>query len=498
MSSPTHALSKSRFVSGLQCRKRLYLETHHRELASEPSVGLRRIFDSGHAVGELAQKEFPEGRLIDAPFYDTATALRDTESALDAGVRVLYEPAFLYRGVLVRVDILRKGDDGRWHMIEVKSTTGVSDTHIADVAIQRYVTEGAGLQVASCYVMHLNRDCRYPDLSNLFVLDDVTEAVTGAFADISALVTEFTGILLEDSAPDVPIGAHCTRPYECPFKAHCWSHVSEPSIFTIPRLNERKIAQLVGKGITTIADLPETFPLSENQRRYVAVAKGAEPRILWPSIADALRELTFPLYFLDFETMAEAVPRHHGLGPYRPYPFQYSLHIMQPDGTLEHREYLHPDGSDPRAPLAEQLLSDIGVVGTIVAWNASFEKRVISDLATHLPRLRRNLRSLLSRFFDLLPIFRDFYIHPGFRGSASIKDVLPVLVPELSYATLEVQAGDVAQVAWLQMLSTDDDSERLSLADSLKAYCALDTLAMVRIYEVLLEQLRSMGLPATC
>ena len=494
MPGSTHALSKSRFVSALQCTKRLYLETHHRELASEPSIGLQRIFDSGHAVGELAQKQFPEGRLIDAPYYDTAKALRDTEAAIEAGVTVLYEPAFLYQNVLVRVDILRKGADGRWHLIEVKSTNRVSDTHIADVAIQRYVTEGAGLPVASCYVMHLNRECRYPDLSNLFVLDDVTEAVAGAFSDIGALVTEFTQILLQENAPDVPIGAHCTKPYECPFKAHCWSHVREPSIFTIPRLNERKISQLVGKGITAIADLPETFPLSENQRRYVTIARSSEPQILWPAIADTLRELAFPLYFLDFETMAEPVPRHHGLGPYWPYPFQYSLHVMQLDGTLEHREYLHPDGSDPRAPLAEQLLSDIPGAGTIVAYNASFEKRVISDLATHLPRLRRNLRSLLPRFFDLLPIFRDFYIHPEFRGSASIKGVLPVLVPELSYATLEVQSGDVAQVAWLEMLSAEEDSKRLSLAESLKAYCTLDTLAMVRIYEVLIRELRSMGL----
>ena len=494
MPGPTHALSKSRFVSALQCTKRLYLETHHRELATEPSVGLQRVFDSGHAVGELAQQRFAEGRLIDAPFYDTAKALRDTEAAIEAGVVVLFEPAFLYHNVLARVDILRKGDDERWHLIEVKSTNRVSDTHIADVAIQRYVAEGAGLPIASCYVMHLNPECRYPDLSNLFVLDEVTDAVNAAFADIGSLVTEFTGIVLHDEAPEVSIGRHCTKPNECPFKAHCWSHVREPSIFTIPRLNERKITQLVSKGITAIANVPETFPLSENQRRYVTVVQKAEPQIHWPAIADALGELTFPLLFLDFETMSEPVPRLHGLGPYRPYPFQYSLHVLHRDGHLDHREYLHPDRTDPRSPLAKQLLVDIESAGTIVAYNASFEKRVISDLATYVPGRRSALRPLSPRFFDLLPIFRDFFIHPGFRGSASIKDVLPVLVPDLTYATLEVQSGDVAQGAWMDLINTDDDSRRLTLSDSLKAYCRLDTLAMVRIYQVLVGELHALGL----
>lgn len=494
MQNVTHVLSKSRFVSALQCTKRLYLETYHRELAQKPSPGLQRIFDTGHAVGELAQKQFPGGRLISAPSYDSEKALCDTDAAIKAGATVLYEPAFVYRNVLVRVDILQKEDNQRWNLIEVKSTTHVSETHIADVAIQRYVTEGAGIAIGSCFVMHLNGDCRYPDLSNVFVLEDVTRAVDEAFGNTGELVTTFTEILQQDQAPAIPIGHHCTKPYECPFKTHCWSHVIEPSIFSIPRLSEKKRTQLLAMGITGIPGLPATFPLSENQRRYVTAVKDAEPQILWPPIADELRQLEYPLYFLDFETMADAVPRLDGLGPYHSYPFQYSLHILQADGTLDNREYLHPDKSDPRSPLAEQLVSDIGPEGTIVAYNVSFEKGVISALATRLPHIGGPLRLLLPRFFDLLPIFRDCYIHPGFGGSASIKDVLPVLVPDLSYKNLEVQSGDVAQVVWYEMLNTDDDSKRESLSNSLRAYCALDTLAMVRIYQALLKQLRASGM----
>ncbi len=461
MAAYRHALSKSRFVAGRQCIKRLYLETHHRDLAAEPSAAQQRIFDTGHRVGELACQEYPSGVLIEAGYNAIDKALADTEAALEAGERTLFEPAFLFRGVLVRVDILTRNEDETWDIIEVKSTTKVSDTHLADVAVQRYVISGSGLTVRGCYVMHLNRGCRYPDLSDLFTRSEVTQTVEVAFPDIAEQVEEFTRVLLEPAAPDISIGTHCTSPYTCPFKDHCWSEVTEPSIFSIPRLN---------------------------------AIKTREPRALWPAIAAELGELEYPMYFLDFETNAEAVPRLDDLGPYSPYPFQYSLHILHEGGELEHCEYLHTDRNDPRRPLAEHLLSDIGSEGSLIAYNASFEKRVISSLAMTFPPYRKELRNFASRFFDLLPVFRDLYIDPAFGGSASIKRVLPVVVPELSYAGLDVQSGDVAQSAWWEMIETKDEARRGALAESLRAYCALDTLAMVRLYQRLKEMLREQEL----
>lgn len=489
MSSPTHVLSKSRFVAGLQCTKRLYLETHHRDLATPPGPALERIFASGHTVGELAQQRFPGGILIDANYTETQRALVDTRKAIESGVPVLFEPAFVHQGVLVRVDVLQKRPDGRWDLIEVKSTTGVSDTHIADVAIQRYTCEGAGIDVASCSVMHLNRECRFPDLSNLFVLEDVTVRAENAWPDVGPLVTEFAQILARAQAPDVPIGSHCTRPYECPFKAHCWRAVHEPSVFTIPRLDRDKVDRLVREGITSVSGLPDSFPLSTNQRRYVDLIKRDEPYIDRQAIADSLACLEFPLQFLDFETMAEPIPRLDGLGPYSMYPFQYSLHILTQDGDLEHREYLHPDASDSRSPLARRLLLDIGATGSIVAYNAGFEQRVIETLVTCVPDAAKALRALLPRFFDLLPIFRTSYLHPAFAGSASIKKVLPVLVPDLNYDNLSVASGDVAQVVWWEMITTEEEPERRRRVESLTQYCALDTLAMVRIYQALTAEI---------
>jgi hypothetical protein len=484
-------LSKSRFLAGLQCRKRLYLEIHHRDLATDPGPATQRIFASGHKVGELARNQFPGGVLIDPPPYEIERALRETETAIADGASVVYEPAFIHDNVFIRADVLARTDTGAWDLIEVKSTTRTSDTHVADAAIQRHVARGAGLSIRNTYVMHLNRGCRYPDLSNLFELDEVSDRIDAMWPELAPRVAEFNELLIQPAAPHVPIGKHCTTPYDCSFMEHCWRNVKHPSIFTIPRISAEKIDALVRQGVTGIERVPETFRLSENQRRYVDFFKSGQKQILSPAIADALAILEYPLYFLDFETMADPVPRLDGLGPYHQYPFQFSLHVMQPDGTIEHREYLHPDTTDPRGPLTEALIRTIVGTGTIVAYNAPFEQRVIRDLSRRFPKHRRQLMGCLDRFFDLLVIFRDHYFDPDFGGSNSIKHVLPVLVPELSYATLEVQSGDLAQLAWQEMISSADASRRLALAGSLKRYCELDTWAMVRLYQEL--RIRAQG-----
>lgn len=478
-------LSKSRFLSGLQCRKRLWLEVHHRDLAEEPGPGTQRIFDSGHEVGERARTEFPGGVLIEPPPYEIERALRETDEAIASGATTLFEPAFMFDNIFVRVDVLRRNAEGAWDLIEVKSTTRANDSHVADVAIQKYVVEGSGLTVDDVSVMHLNRECRHPDLSNLFVIESVAERVSSMWPTLKPRIAEFNRLLLENTVPDVPIGRHCNDPYSCPFIDHCWKDVKHPSIFTIPRISKKRVDALIDQDVTGIVDVPDTFRLSENQRRYVDLFKNGQKQIMWPAIRDMFSELVYPLLFLDFETQADPIPRHRGLRPYDQFPFQYSLHTLHEDGTLLHTEYLHGDTTDPRRPLTESLMADIGDGGTIIAYNAPFEKRVIGDVSRIFPEHRRTLHGYLQRFWDLLDVFRNYYFDPAFGGSNSIKQVLPVLVPELSYATLEVQSGDVAQLAWQEMISAEDEARRIELDHSLREYCKLDTLAMVELYRAL-------------
>jgi hypothetical protein len=486
------SLSKSRFLAALQCVKRLYLEVHHRDLATPTPPATQRIFNTGHEVGRRAQQQFPDGILIEAEYYEKQKALDTATAAVASGENSLFEPAFLFDNIFIRVDVLRPNST-TWDLIEVKSVLTVSDTHVIDAAVQRYVAEGTGLTINKCFIMHLNRDCTFPDLSNLFILDDVTPQVAKLLSSIPDQVTTFNQIITDSETPDIPIGRHCDSPYTCQFREHCWQHVTEPSIFSIPRISSKKIDQLISQGVTSINDIADDFPLSENQRRHVDVFKNNKPQILWPAICDQLATLQYPLHFLDFETQMEAIPRLPGLRPFNQYPFQFSLHILNEDGALDHFEYLHRDASDPRAPLAKALLDTIDPTGTIIAYNASFEIRVIGNLAWRIPSLRHSLYRLRDRFFDLLPIFRDYYFHPGFLGSNSIKDVLPVLVPDLTYSELDVHGGDEAQLAWAALITTDDQSKRIELATSLLAYCRLDTLAMVRLYQTLQKDLEQHG-----
>jgi len=228
-------LSKSKYLSGLQCHKRLWLETHKPELAPPPPPGQQRIFDQGIAVGELAREEFPDGVLIVADYLNIPEALKQTEEALDNSADFIFEGCFTYDNVIVRPDIILRNDLGSWNMIEVKSSTSVKEDNIHDVAIQTWVLRGYGLEVKRVFLKHINRDCVYPDLSNLFQTKDITQPVEVALPSVPEKLSEYK-TLLDDSEPDIPIGQHCSNPYDCPFVGYCWEDVPEHSIFNIPRL----------------------------------------------------------------------------------------------------------------------------------------------------------------------------------------------------------------------------------------------------------------------
>ena len=477
-------------MSGLQCEKRLWLEVYRPERKPELTPAQKRVFASGTAVGEEARERFPGGVLVSAPYWDLPGAVRETATLMARQETPhLYEAAFEADGTHVRVDVLSRAEHNRWRLTEVKSTTSVKEEHLTDTAIQWEVAERAGISVSACILMHLNGDCRYPDLSDLFTQEEITGPAAPVRAEVPGIISRMHEVVAQAREPGVPIGTHCTSPYECPFKAYCWQGVPEHSVFTIPGMKKETRDALVSAGIISAAELAgvaaSPVPLSEKQEAYVQMVATGEPRINRKAIADLLEGLQFPLYFLDFETCADAIPRFDGLGPWRNYPFQYSLHVMRSDGTLEHREHLHQGPDDPRPGVAAALCRDIGPEGQLVAYNAPFEIGVIRALAGLVPDRAPELLAMADRFFDLLVVFRQHYAHPGFLGSNSIKNVLPVIVPELSYGRLAVSNGDDAQAEWARAVALPDGMEKTFIFDALREYCKLDTLAMVRIYEEL-------------
>jgi hypothetical protein len=445
----------------------------------------------GIEVGLLAQERFLDGVEIKTPSYLATKAVEETRSVINSVPAAVFEAAFFFNNVLIRVDVLRRdsdqngGSSATWDLIEVKSTTMVKPEHLHDVAIQQYVLEGCGITVGGVYLMHINTTCTYPDLSDLFVLEEVSSRYAEARALVPETLQRFEELLNREVEPEIDIGPHCDDPYECAFKGYCRRHVPDVSIFNIPRLKEDQKTELIARSILRIEDLPATYPLSDSQQKFVHLYRIGRPEIDAAGIRGQLTALDYPLYFLDFETDSPAVPRYPGTHPYEKIPFQYSCHRLESFGSPSHCEYLHEEQSDPRPPLVRSLIGSIGGEGSIVVYNAGFERGVLKALAAQQPEWQEVLLGMAERLWDLLDIFRLYYFDSAFGGSNSIKNVLPVLVPDLSYKELEVQDGTAAQIVWNELLYLEDCEEKDSRLSALRQYCRLDSLAMVEIFKVL-------------
>jgi hypothetical protein len=204
-----------------------------------------------------------------------------------------------------------------------------------------------------------------------------------------------------------------------------------------------------------------------------------------------LGDLRYPLYFLDFESAATATPLFDDSSPWQKYAFQYSLHIQTADDEINHIEFLHEQASDPGRAIANSLLAHIATTGSVIVYNKTMERGVLKALARQFPEMGEGLLQISSRIWDLEQVFKKHYRHWQWGTKSSIKNVLPTLVPELSYKDLEVQEGGMASLEWLRMIETDDAKQKETKANALKRYCELDTLAMVRLLEVVRRKLES-------
>jgi hypothetical protein len=490
-------LSKSKITRGLQCQKSLWLYKNQPELRGKISDSQQAIFDSGTNVGLLAQQKFSGG--IDAtdghdwPNFECADT---TKYLIGIDQKVIYEATFVFNKVLVAVDILVKNEEGSWDAYEVKSTNSAKEAHITDSAIQYYVMEGCGITLRSMSVMHFDRDyVRQGDLDikQLFMATDITTEVRDLQADMAVIVTELEAMQKQAKCPEVEIGSHCSNPYPCDFASHCWKEVPDYSVFNLTRGGARSW-ELYNRGITLIADIPieDVDIMSDNQRIQHLADLTGEPHIIQEGVKSFVDQLQYPLYHFDFETMMPAIPLFDNTRTYQQLPFQYSVHIQDSVGVdPEHKEYLAATqegvmGADPREPLILQMLQDLGTVGTILAYHASFEITQIKALARDFSAYEMPLLALLPRFIDLRkPFSMRVYYHPEFKGSTSIKYVLPALVPKLSYQDLEIQEGGTASATFLAMHKGVYDGDYEAAREHLIEYCKLDTYAMVKLLEVL-------------
>jgi predicted RecB family nuclease len=483
-------LSKSRYVAGLQCPKMLWWMVH--EPGAPESVagaGVQTLLDRGRVIGAAARAHVPGGVLIDLPPYRLQERVAATTDAMASRAPVIYEASFVAEGVFISVDILERRRKG-FVLTEVKSSLDVKGEHIPDVAIQLHILRHAGVPVGRAEVMHLNRDCRYPDLSNLFIRKNVTRLAETAGRSVPRTVRSLLA-MLRGPLPDVTTGPHCTEPYECPFIARCWPPRAKHHVSTLYRISAMKLDKLLKAGHETLLDLPPDYATTGPMRRQIDSVRKRRV-VVERGLAEVLKQIKPPVAFLDFETVSPGIPAWSGCHPYDQVPVQFSCHVTGPRG-LVHHEWLADGPGDPREPFARALLDACQGAGTVLAYHAPFERRCMESLGDVLPRLAGQLSRLRDRVEDLLPIVRDHVYHPRFLGSFSLKDVLPALVPGMGYDDLEIQDGGSASAALEALLleaGAFTAAEQRALRRDLLRYCERDTLGIVRLYERLGELAR--------
>ena len=488
-------LSKSRFMGGLQCLKRLYFECFNRDLADEIPPDRQAIFDAGTRVGEIARDRYPGGRLVSDDFRRHKAAILNTSRLLpDKSISAIYEAAFLHEKIRIRADVLRRVRGDVFDLIEVKSTTRAKEEHVDDVALQLHVLRGAGVKIRRAGLLHLNREYVYQggdyDLEKLFSLADLTEEAEARQPEVGRQLETMWKALAAGAAPDIKIGSHCEKPYVCPFYENCHrngavdenAHPVEELYYAGAGLLEK----LRKKGFLDIRDIPEGYKeLNQKQsRQHEAVLKGTAI-IDRAGVAEVLGDLEFPIHFLDFETFNPALPLYAGTRPYDTLPFQWSDHVLAKDGNLTHHEFLHDGDGDPRPAFARSLIEIAGDTGTIATYSP-FETTRMRDLARWFPKLAPALRALEERITDFLPLVRNNAYHPGFHGSFSLKAVLPALVPGFDYDDLDIAEGGMASIAYVEMIDPATAPKRAkALRAQLLAYCKHDTEALLKLFEKL-------------
>ncbi len=500
-------LSKSKYTKFCQCPKALWLKRYKPdEEVIDPSSESR--FSTGSQVGDLAKQLFGTYTEVTVKDennnLDLSAMIEKTKELVQQGVDNIAEAAFSYDEKYCAVDILHK-ENGGYAIYEVKSSSDSASEnkkpkdikhYINDIAYQKWVLTQAGMNITGTYLVRLNSDyVRQGNLNikKLFYIKNVDDLVEQVYPAVGKNIAAAENVLTQTNEPDQKFGGCCNKPHECTFWQYCSRKLPQHSIFDLYNMHFNKAAEHYYNGIESVKDAVKLGKLTDIQQIQVSSELSGNTHINSEGIRQFLKKITYPLYFLDFETVQDAVPQYDGTKPFQQIPFQYSLHyIKEEGGELKHTEFLAQPTGDPRRALAEQLCNDIPLNVCTTAYNKNFECGRIKEMADAFPDLAPHLLNIKEHIVDFLEPFRDgYYYLPAMNGSFSIKEVLPALFPDdpsLDYHNLTggVQNGGDAMSIFPKMKDMTP-SEQASIRKALLEYCKLDTYAMVKVWVKLCE-----------
>jgi len=495
-------ISKTIYIEYLDCPKNTWLKLHKPELKElfEDSTADKNRMQQGNMVESLARKLFPDGIFVKEFSHNSTLS---TDQQIKCKSTVLFQTIFIYDAFLVRVDILEYDSIiNQWNLYEIKSTSSTEENskqidHIEDASFQAIVLEKQGIILNKIFLLHLNKEYVLEDqldINHLFIIDDITQQIREREKDTLLKMEKAKNDLLQNDEEKVICACiYRGRSTQCKTFNYSYPYIPEYSVHDLSRIgsSKKKLATLVNSNIFKIDDIPQNFELSEKQNSQINAYKKRSPSINYIAIKQELDQLEYPLYFFDYETYAPAIPLYKGFYPYQQIPVQFSLHVAYSvNDTLPiHFEYLHELETDPSLDIIKKLKEFIDKKGTIIVWHKSFEKSRNSELAERHPEYKEFLDDINNRIYDLKDIFNNqMYVDAKFKGSSSIKKVLPVLAPELCYKRLNIQEGLDASQKWFEMIyNTILIKDKQRIANDLRQYCHLDTYAMYAIWKYLID-----------
>ncbi len=489
-------LTKSRYVTGLTCPKALWLKYNRPEELPETDEATQHRFDEGKKVGELAKSLFSDGLNIS----ELNPEKNDKKSRALLKKRVpLFEAGFVHKNgkCYARADVLLPVEKDKWDIVEVKSATSVKEEYFHDISFQKYCYESAGLKIRKCFVLHINNQYVRQgkiEVKDFFVKSEVTSEIEELMSEVPNRIKLIFKLIGMKECPEFKNGEEY---HEDKSGVHnndkFWQENPDADILDLYR-GGKKAIELFNAGILRIRDIPSSHKLNDKQRIQHKTHSNGNHHINNSEINNFISSLKYPLHFLDFETYNVAIPLYDGLKPYQQIPFQFSLHIIEKEGSKpKHISFIAEGSEDPRPKFLEELKEGLGTKGNLVIYNQSFEQGVLKNLAEYFPEYKKWVDSSIDRMVDLLIPFRDFsYYHPAQKGSASMKLVLPVLTG-VTYEDFEIANGSQASLSYLFITHGSYEGDKATSQEikkvraDLQKYCGQDTEGMISILKKLKE-----------